>query len=177
MKIIKQFFFIACLASTQISYTAENLTAKEIQLIMTNRVLNRMADILKPVEKAKDWSIFNAATVPSKSEAINIAAPLFEQALQDIITEYALCYEITTVKSFGFVEVQEVCITDNKETGLHIMRNQEFMKLLEKAIKLFEVETIEKPFIHYTAQFLIQTTGTKKLSLHEIKEAIERVSQ
>ena len=182
VKFAKNFLVIACMVSSQLSYSSTDvdlnnivLTEKEAQLIKTNRVFEKLNAILKPIDKAQDWSIRHEATTPSKSEAIQLAAPLFAQALQDIMAEYATSYETTTVKSFGLVELQELCIVDNKESNLKIISNSEFMKILDKAMKLFEAETNVQPFVKYTAQFLIEVAG-QSLTLHEVKEAIVRAT-
>lgn len=185
MKFIKNFLLMACVASAHMSHTAQDpmdnqdliLTEKEAQLIKTNRVFEKISSILKPLEKARDWSIRQDATTPSKTEAIKLAAPLFAQALQEIMNDYATCYEITTIAAFGLSTMQELCIADNKESGLKIIGSPEFMKSLDTAIELFEVETSKSPFVEYTAKFVIQVTATQSLTLHEIKQAIERVTK
>ncbi|AXK60606.1 hypothetical protein [Candidatus Chromulinivorax destructor] len=182
MKTIKNLLMIACLASVHMSYTAQDsnndygiiLTDKETQLIKTNRVLEKLSSILKSVEKAKDWSARNEATTPSKSQAIQIAAPLFVQALEEIIAQYATCYDATVTAAFGLSTMQEFHIVDNKASDIKIISNAQFMNLLEKAIKFFEKETVSAPFVEYSAKFLVEVSPSKKLTLHEVKDAIVR---
>lgn len=180
MKSVKNFLFIACMALTQSSHAAQDiqnelliLTEKETKLIKTNRVFETLNQILKEIDKAKNWSILHEATTPNRTEAINLHAQSFAHAFQDVITHYATCADVVTKNIIGYEIAPEFHIVDNKETGLKIIGHDDFMKILDKAIKFFETETETKPFVQYTANFLIQA-GSQNLTLHEIKKAIER---
>ena len=181
---VKSFMIIAMMASTQASYTSYDvqdeaivLTAKEITLIKTNRILNSFEQVIKSIEATRNWTILSDATVPSRTEQIELAAPLFTELIQNILANYASCYQVTVPTYFGFSEKQELRIINAENSELKIITNKDFLKLLTKAIKFFETEDKEK---NYTTNMNIEITlhdGTVEYkNLHDICEAIEKAA-
>jgi len=183
MKFIKHFFVIGLILFTQSTCAAQDikkqitlvLTAKEIQQIQTDRILESLTKILDDVEKTKDWSIFSNATNPSRSEILPSASILFAQTLQTIIDQYATCTQVEVPTFFGLSQKIELNITDNKNSDLKIFSNKDFLKLLDRAITLLEKESsTHSNYNIYKTYVQIAITAKNTLDLHEIHTIIKK---
>jgi len=191
MKFMKNLFVIVCFASAQLSCVAQgsidqaalNISAKEIQLIQTNRIIESLKTIVDTVEQTRDWSIFHNATTPSRQDSLKSYALQFAETLQAIVNEHAICTQTATPIFFGLSTVEDFFIVDNKEAGLKIFGNKDFLKLLEKATKLFEAsfKSCNDQDCYYPSMKInIAPAGSisKEVDLHQfcaiIKKAIDK---
>lgn len=183
---VKRFMIMAMIVSTQASCTSQDvnnesmiLTVKEFALIQTSRILNPLEKAIEVIEKSKDWTIFSNATVPSRTECLQSSAPIFIELIQSIITNYGTSYEVTVPTYFGFSEKNELRIINSADSSLKIITNKNFLSLIKKAIKFFEVEeTNASNITTYTSNIIIPITLDNGMivtsTLHEIEQAIEK---